>query len=76
MENILKKLNKIEKEILKDCWNYNKNILKDCGLKKISLKDELYNEEFSDWEDVGFFTGYLRALDDFKEIIKNNKLKK
>jgi len=63
-------IEKLRKEALKDCWEYHQAILKDEGIKKSFLIDELYNLELSGWEDVGFFVGYLRALDDVNKINK------
>jgi len=67
---LLNKIKKMRKEMLKDCWLYHSHILKEECIEKSELHDELYEVSLEDWEDVGFFIGYLRCLDDIQSINK------
>lgn len=57
------------KEALKNCWDYHKSILQDADMKKSTLQNDLYDCELNGWEDVGYFVGYLRGLEQAKEFI-------
>jgi hypothetical protein len=63
-EIIMKKENieQARQGALDDCWKYHKDILKEHTTKK-ELWNYLQDAELTDWEDVGFFIGYIRALD-------------
>ena len=71
-KKILKQIAASRKEALRDCWGYHKELIQDSNrqLKKSELMHFLYDIELTDWEDVGFFIGYLRALDDIEELIE------
>ena len=63
-----------EKEMLTDCWKYHKEILKRDypDFSRADLKGQLYDLPLEGYEDIGFFIGYLRALDDMaRGEIKN-----
>jgi len=72
---LLKELAKTKKEALNDCWEYHFHLIKetDGSVKKSELLDYLYDIELKDWEDVGFFVGYLRALDDSVKLLSEAK---
>lgn len=72
-ENLIKKLENLIEENLDDCFEYHKNMIEgDCdeNLDREDLKDFLYDINLNEWEDIGFYVGYLRALDDFIEMAK------
>lgn len=72
-EVILKKLLALKKEALKDCWDYHGDLInenEENKVKKADLLDFLYDVDLRDWEDVGFFVGYLRGLDDGIELVE------
>jgi hypothetical protein len=56
-----------KKQMLKDCWEYHQKLIEVEGpeptVKESDLEDFLCDLELKEWEDVGFFIGYLRALD-------------
>lgn len=70
-EDFIKKIEKEKKEMLKDCWIYHKELMKQDNpkLKKGELEDFLYNISLTDWEDVGYFVGVLRGLDEAITIL-------
>lgn len=75
--NLLKWIEREHKTMLDECWEYHKNDLLEADNKatrknaiKVMLKADLFG-----WEDIGFFIGYLRALDDIEKLITENKLK-
>ena len=67
---ILKFIKAGRADSLNECWEYHKSDLKDYGnITRKDLENGLYEIDLSGMEDVGFFIGYLRALDDFQELI-------
>ena len=55
----------IKKEIklaYKDLWRIYQRELKEAGYKKLKLENVL-NAELNEWEDIGFFIGYIRGLE-------------
>jgi hypothetical protein len=75
---LLKELASKIKEALNDCWGYHSHLIKetDKDVKKSELLDYLYDCNLKDWEDVGFFIGYLRGLDDGVELLSEAKPQK
>lgn len=75
-KSMLKRIESERKQSLKDCWQYHADLMKESNkdLKKADLLDFLYDIELNDWEDVGFFVGYLRGLDDAEKIIKGEEI--
>lgn len=71
-KDLILKIEKERKSMLKDCWDYHSSLLAQEGIKKVCLEDELFNLELNDWEDVGFFVGYLRGLDYAQELVEKN----
>ncbi|NTU69225.1 hypothetical protein HGB13_00125 [bacterium] len=65
-----------ETEMLNDCWSYHKLLLKGDNpeFNRKELKGQIYDLSLENYEDVGYFVGYLRALDDMArgEIKPNN----
>ena len=75
IKDLEKILLKEKKVALKDCWKYHKEILKnEEAVERKDLEDFLFNINLQEWEDVGFFVGYLRGLDFVIEIL-NQKVK-
>lgn len=73
---LLKKLANNIKQALADCWEYHAHLIKETAggnIKKSELLDYLYDVELTDWEDVGFFVGYLRGIDDGVELLSEAK---
>ncbi len=72
---LLKMLAMQYKEALDDCWKYHEKRLKENKpkLKKSELKDYLYNFKLYDFEDVGFFIGYLQGIDNAVELLSEAK---
>jgi hypothetical protein len=50
--------------VLNDCWKYHKDIILDCATKtkRKDLEEFLNDCNFEDWEDIGWFTGYIEGL--------------
>ena len=73
---LLKALANNIKEALNDCWEYHSHLIKetDGSVKKSELLNYLYDINLVDWEDVGFFVGYLRGIDDSVELLLEAKL--
>lgn len=72
-KDLIKKLEKLKKQALKDCWGYHKDLIKDNIGEDESLEHYLYDVSLENWEDVGFFIGYLRGLDDGIEQVEKLK---
>ena len=72
---LLKALANNIKEALNDCWEYHSHLIKetDGSVKKSELLNYLYDINLVDWEDVGFFVGYLRGIDDSVELLSEAK---
>ncbi len=72
---LLKKLAVEFKEALDDCWGYHESELKEGEpkLKKSELANFLYDVELTGWDDVGFFIGYLRGIDNAVELLSEAK---
>ena len=71
IKELIKSIEKEKKQALKDCWNYHKDLFKDSNsdVRKTELEDFLYDMNLENWEDVGFFVGYLRGLDWLRDKI-------
>jgi hypothetical protein len=59
-------LRKEKQRALDECWQYHKGLMKEENpkLTKDKLEDFLYDVDLTDWEDIGFFVGYLKGIDD------------
>lgn len=73
----LKRIAQARKQALADCWEYHEALIKssatDEPIKKSGLLDYLYDIELSEWEDVGYFVGFLRGLDEAERIINGQQ---
>jgi hypothetical protein len=61
-----------EKEIvdkLNDLWDVHSSLLKEAKINKKNIK-EVLNSELSGWEDIGWFIGYINAMEYIKNLIK------
>lgn len=70
----LKALDKLEDEAIADCWKYHGDFIKsesDGACKDVEeLWDYLSDLEFSDWEDIGYFTGKIRGLREARRLLE------
>ncbi len=73
-QQLLKAIDNEIKQALKDCWEYNKTDLQNANITKSNLLNDLYNCTFNNWEDIAFFVGYLRGLEQTKELIINEEI--
>ena len=71
IKELIKTIEKEKKQTLKDCWYYHKVLFKNSNsvARKTELEDFLYDMNLENWEDVGFFVGYLRGLDWLRDKI-------
>ena len=75
-EKLLKKIQQLRKENLDDVLEYHENLLVEeegFDSKENDLLNFLYDLSLDGFEDVCFFIGYLRCLDDMEELTKKLK---
>ncbi len=76
MQLLQKYIEEKRKEMLDDCEKYHSHLFTREDKKRIKtycLEDFLYDIELKDWEDIGFFIGYLRCLDDICSFLQLKK---
>lgn len=65
----LQKLTQKEiKDAYKDLWEYHADIIKQAGYKKYELA-HILDTEMNGWEDVCFFVGYIRGLENIYKLL-------
>jgi hypothetical protein len=73
--NIVKEILEEKKQSLESCWEYYQDLIKEQNhnLKKSELEDYLLNIQLQDFEDIGFYAGFLSGIDVSLEIVKFNQ---
>ena len=67
---LVKKIKAQRKVHINQCWEYHNPLLKTIeGIEtKKKFAENYWDISLEDWEDVGYFIGYLNCLDDMEEI--------
>jgi hypothetical protein len=63
----------LKSQAIKDCLTYHKDMIKEVSRKNVINKSNVVGviEDFDldGYEDIAFFIGYFRALEDVKDLI-------
>lgn len=77
-KRLVSALAKVREESLDDCWEHHAPLIKgtdeELPTTRESLLDIIEGIDYTEWEDVAFYAGFVRGLERAEDIIRKARI--